>query len=252
RSPQARPDPGQPPRQRARARPGRAGRRVAGSRRAGWGPPGGRRPRPGRPRRSPARAVRALRQGRPVTPRRQRPGPRDRRRARRAPGRLAQRTRATGGRARVHAPAPCHGTVTAGCGGRHRAGRRCTADGTRFLRPVMTTQHRHLGVVALLVVATLIAACGPTVGNAGTIPPPPGTPAASVDTGSPDPTAGPSDTPTVAPTASPSGTTIVRAYFLLEDAAGDGPFLVPVLREVPQTKAVARAAMNALLEGPIA
>jgi sporulation and spore germination protein/immunoglobulin-like protein involved in spore germination len=138
----------------------------------------------------------------------------------------------------------------------------------------MTTQHRHLGVVALVVVATLIAACGPTVGDAGTIPPAPGTPAASVDTGSPDPTPGPSDTPTVeptdspsgspseeppsptptptvAPTASPGGTTIVRAYFLLEDPAGDGPFLVPVLREVPQTKAVARAAMNALLEGPI-
>lgn len=51
--------------------------------------------------------------------------------------------------------------------------------------------------------------------------------------------------------SSPSGTTVVRAYFIL-----DGPVrsagLVPVLREVPATTAVARAAMDALLDGPSA
>jgi hypothetical protein len=69
------------------------------------------------------------------------------------------------------------------------------------------------------------------------------------------PSAGP--TPTVEPSSEPSGTpdpaaseTIVRAYFLLADAADGPPTLVPVLREVPATRAVARAAMTALLAGP--
>ena len=80
-------------------------------------------------------------------------------------------------------------------------------------------------------------------------------------------------TPTTAPTASPSGagaprprrappgadgarhaarpagTTIVRAYFILGSFTGNAG-LVPVLREIPETKAVATAAMTALLEGP--
>jgi hypothetical protein len=43
---------------------------------------------------------------------------------------------------------------------------------------------------------------------------------------------------------------LVRAYFLLDDAGGGDPTLVPVLREVPQTRAVARASMRALLAGP--
>jgi germination protein M len=59
----------------------------------------------------------------------------------------------------------------------------------------------------------------------------------------------PSTTP-MSPSPSPTETTIVSAYFFL-----DGPprsaGLVPVLREVPATAAVARAAMEALLHGPI-
>jgi hypothetical protein len=52
-----------------------------------------------------------------------------------------------------------------------------------------------------------------------------------------------------APTASPSGTTIVRSYFWLGGQPNsDG--LVAVLREIPATKSVATAAMNALLAGP--
>ena len=46
-----------------------------------------------------------------------------------------------------------------------------------------------------------------------------------------------------------AGTTTVRAYFMLGSFTGNAG-LVPVLREVPRTKAVARAAMTALLAGP--
>ncbi len=55
--------------------------------------------------------------------------------------------------------------------------------------------------------------------------------------------------PTATPTPAPAGTSIVRAYFILGSFT-DNPGLVPVLRTVPQTKAVARAAMIALLAGP--
>lgn len=44
----------------------------------------------------------------------------------------------------------------------------------------------------------------------------------------------------------------VRVYFFMADTAGGDPALVPVLRSVPQSKAVATAAINALLAGPSA
>jgi hypothetical protein len=53
----------------------------------------------------------------------------------------------------------------------------------------------------------------------------------------------------VTPVPSPAGTTIVRAYFILNGEPGSEG-LVPTLFEVPQTQAVATAAMNALLSGP--
>ena len=56
-----------------------------------------------------------------------------------------------------------------------------------------------------------------------------------------------------APSATPAGTTaetmIVRAYFVLGGGPGSAG-LVPVLRVVPKSAAVATAAMNALLAGP--
>jgi spore germination protein GerM len=130
----------------------------------------------------------------------------------------------------------------------------------------MNTQpkHRHPGSLTTLLVAVLVAACGATTGSAGVVPTPPLEPDPSVATGSPDPTPGvtPSATPSdvatdspsvtagPTPTATTTGTTIVRAYFFLEDPAGGDPKLVAVLREVPKTKAVATAAMNGLLAGP--
>jgi hypothetical protein len=53
----------------------------------------------------------------------------------------------------------------------------------------------------------------------------------------------PSTTPT------PGATTTLRAYFLTTTADGD-IVVIPVLREVPETQAVAAAAMTALLAGP--
>jgi hypothetical protein len=47
-----------------------------------------------------------------------------------------------------------------------------------------------------------------------------------------------------------SVTMVVRAYFFLDDRAGGDPSLVPVLRTVPRSAAVATAAMRALLAGP--
>ena len=126
----------------------------------------------------------------------------------------------------------------------------------------MKPTHRH--PLAALLVVILIAACGASTGDAGPVPTPPIEPDPSVATGSPDPTPGPATTPTPSeiastspstsagptPTASPAGTTIVRAYFFLDDPTGGDPKLVAVLREIPRTRAVASASMNALLAGP--
>lgn len=123
-------------------------------------------------------------------------------------------------------------------------------------------------VVALLLVA---AACAPASGPLGSPPTPAvtsepsvepptgdvtpgiptGSPAASPSpTGTPAGSAEPTATATPRPTPTPSGTTIVRAYFFLGSFTGSGG-LVPVLREVPATKAVATTAMRQLLAGPL-
>ena len=96
---------------------------------------------------------------------------------------------------------------------------------------------------------TADASGGPTPSDAA-----PGTPlptATPVPSG--EPSVGPSGstppTPTPTPTATPAGTTIVRAYFVLGSFNGNEG-IVPVLREIQATKAVARAAMTELLGGP--
>lgn len=120
-------------------------------------------------------------------------------------------------------------------------------------------------LVAVVALAIVAAACGPSSGGLGTVPPLEPTPAPSAPQGSPDltpepsgsptpsngPTTGPSTPPSAGPTATPSGTTIVRAYFFLNGKPGIAG-LVGVLREVPETRAVATAAMHALITGPSA
>ena len=123
---------------------------------------------------------------------------------------------------------------------------------------------RHPMAILLTTIALAVGvgACSPT-GGLGTVPSRAPTPAPSVDQGEPDLTAAPSASPSpsapasVSPggspaaTTSPDATTIVRAYFYLGGEIGTAG-LVPVLREVPVTRAVATAAMHALLAGPTA
>ena len=126
----------------------------------------------------------------------------------------------------------------------------------------MIATARSLRSITILAVVVLLAsACSPATGALGTPATPPATsnpsveiPTADVtpDTASPTPTvqptgsAAPSGGPTTAPTptSAPDATIIVRAYFLVDE------HLVPVLREVPRTQAVATAAMRQLLAGP--
>lgn len=121
---------------------------------------------------------------------------------------------------------------------------------------------RHPALLLLIALVAVVAvACG-SVGSGGTLSPrspdsgtiPPATPEPSDSPASPEPSDEPTvpgTTPTPAaptatprPTATPSGATTVRIYLFL-----DGK-LVPVLREVPATRAVGRAALNELFAGP--
>ena len=127
----------------------------------------------------------------------------------------------------------------------------------------MFRKHEARVIPAILVLIALVAACGGTSGPIGSVPVPSATPEPSVDLGSPDVTPEPSDAPSDSPAASPTGsespsptpssaplgTTIVRAYFWLDGLPGSAG-LVAVLREIPSTKGVATAAVNALLAGP--
>lgn len=120
-------------------------------------------------------------------------------------------------------------------------------------------------LVFLVVAATLVSACGAATGPLGSVPPLEPSPNPSASQGDPDltpqpstepspaetsdPSAAPSEPSDPSATPAPSGTSIVRAYFHLGGGQGTAG-LVAVLREVPKTKAVATAAMNALLDGP--
>jgi germination protein M len=116
-------------------------------------------------------------------------------------------------------------------------------------------------LVLVVALVTLLAACGSASGTLGPVPSAATTPSPSVGPTDPDLTPAPSVTPSssIAPSgspqasepANPQGTSIVRAYFYLGGAPGSAG-LVAVLREVPETKAVATAAMTALLAGPSA
>jgi len=128
-------------------------------------------------------------------------------------------------------------------------------------------RHRSGLVLLLLLLSLGVVACGGGSGSLGSVPSV--APTASSDSGGPDetpigsdappasesPSTEPSSEPSAAasaaptPAATPAGTMIVRAYFVL----GGGPGvtgLVPVLRTVPQSAGVAKAAMTALLAGP--
>jgi spore germination protein GerM len=102
-------------------------------------------------------------------------------------------------------------------------------------------------------VAVLVAACGTSTGDLGSVATPPPTEEPSLDLPSAEPTPGstakPGETPAPTPVSSPAGTTTIRAYFILGSFT-DNAGLVPVLRQVPKTRAVGAAAMEALIAGP--
>jgi germination protein M len=132
----------------------------------------------------------------------------------------------------------------------------------------MTTLFRR-SVLLVALIALTAAACTPSSGALGTpATPPAGTTAPSIAEPSGDLTPAPSASNATAspggsavpasaspasasPAPSPGGTIIVRAYFIAAapGTAGDAK-LVPVLRVVPKTVAVATAAMHELLAGP--
>ncbi|MEX2011149.1 MAG: GerMN domain-containing protein [Chloroflexota bacterium] len=108
---------------------------------------------------------------------------------------------------------------------------------------------RPLALIPVALIAVLLGACTPSTGGLGSV----GSAAPSADPsvapGSPDLTPAPSS-PVGTPDASPAtGTSVVRAYFHLAGPQGSEG-LVAVLRQTPETQAVARAAMNGLLAGP--
>ncbi len=120
--------------------------------------------------------------------------------------------------------------------------------------------HRRSLFPSLVLTGLLLAtgACSPP-GGAGQVPTSPQASTPSTDPGPPDETAAPALSPSPStgsstplsssPSASvPIETMIVRAYYILGGEVGvDG--LVPTLRVVPRTSGVARAAMDALLDG---
>jgi spore germination protein GerM len=113
--------------------------------------------------------------------------------------------------------------------------------------------------ILIIGMAAILAACTPGIGAGGSIQPLPSASEPLVEPSgeptppseSPSPSGQPAQTPSGA-SPTPAATTTVRAYFYLADRAGGEPGLVPVLREVPATKAVGSAALRALLAGPTA
>ena len=107
--------------------------------------------------------------------------------------------------------------------------------------------------LSILIAALLLAACGPSTGDLGGVATPPSTAQPSIELPSDEPTPGSTDSPQASPGASPEPTTgettTVRSYFILGSFV-DNAGLVPVLRDIPKTKAVGTGAMAELLKGP--
>jgi spore germination protein GerM len=114
---------------------------------------------------------------------------------------------------------------------------------------------KRSSLVLPVILTAVLGACSASAGALGTVPPAESA-QPSVVQGSPDITPQPSSgapgasgSPSDVASASPGGSTIVRDYFFLAGPTGSAG-IVPVLRDVPATKAVATAAVTALLAGP--
>ena len=123
--------------------------------------------------------------------------------------------------------------------------------------PAHRTNRQPVVLIALAaLVALMTVACSP-VGSGGTLTPrspdsgtiAPVSPEPSAEPTAPAPSESPaeSEAPTTPePTEAPSGATSVKIYLFMDEK------LVPVRRQVDETRAVGRAALNALFEGPTA
>jgi hypothetical protein len=134
-------------------------------------------------------------------------------------------------------------------------------------------RHPSLALVVVILASLAVAACTAGAGPLGTpaspVVSPDGSEAPPSDVAPDSPTPEPTVTPTEAPSTDPSGgpsstpgptespsptesaeaTTIVRSYFFLGSFT-DNAGIVPVLREIPETRAVAATAVRELLQGP--
>ena len=107
-----------------------------------------------------------------------------------------------------------------------------------------------------LLLAAVVAACGTSTGDLGSVATPPPTEDPSIDLPSSEPTPGSTAEPGESPSGSPQVTvephipmTTVRAYFFLGSFT-DNAGLAPVVRAIPSTKAVGAEAIKALIAGP--
>jgi germination protein M len=122
--------------------------------------------------------------------------------------------------------------------------------------PADRTHRNPVILIALAVLMALLTVACSTVGSGGTLTPrssdsgtiapvsPEPSTERSTEPVSPEPSETPTATPTPAPTSEPGGATSVRIYLFMDEK------LVPVRRSIDATKAVGRAALNALFDGP--
>jgi Sporulation and spore germination/Immunoglobulin-like domain of bacterial spore germination len=123
-----------------------------------------------------------------------------------------------------------------------------------------STRHPSVLSLSVALMALVVVACA-SVGSGGTLTPrspdagtiAPVSPEPSAEPATPEPSEEPVESeapatvsPTPTPTSAPGGATSVKIYLFM-----DGK-LVPVRRQVDETRAVGRAALNALFEGPTA
>ena len=109
-----------------------------------------------------------------------------------------------------------------------------------------STTKRWLASAALVALIMSAGACGPGGGPSRSEP------SASAAT-TPSPSAAPASASPIPslPTAEPTAATVaVAAYFVLQGNLDEPAPLVPVHRDVPNSDAIATAAMQALLDGP--
>ncbi len=117
------------------------------------------------------------------------------------------------------------------------------------MTPRSAARGSRIGRLATLgPVVVLLAGCGAAGGDLGTVTPPQGTGEPSIAVPSTEPTPA-STLPGATPGQTPDSTATVRVYFMLGSLTGNSG-LTPVIRSLPITPAVGRAAMTALLEGP--